>query len=105
MKSEIFFHHTVSKLLVIEFILAGGFGLIGFLARASEPFVWFLFCYFLLHSLLFLVPLAAIKGMNFIIYDAPPNSLWKYYGFLVIAIAVFYATVVDNHIAQFVSSL
>lgn len=58
--------------------------------------LWQLSTMLFVHLVVFSAPLTFIKGPGFVIYDAPPDSPWKYYGFLAIFIAAYLGPALDE---------
>ncbi len=77
----------------------------GFLTKSTGEFYWTFSLILFIHLVLFSTPLAFAKGFNFVIYDAPSDSMWKYYGFAVIFFATFIASILDEYLSDFILSL
>lgn len=89
------FEMTLKRILVFDAAGAAIFILLArlFPARGSELSIMagFLVVLFLLHLLIL-----PFKGQDFVMRDAPPKSLLRYYGFMVFVVAAFAATWAGN---------
>jgi hypothetical protein len=96
------FRASAQAIILFELIVGSAFLLFGYATSSDIEIVWLVPSIAFIHLLIFSAPLALLKGFSYVIYDADPNSPWKYYGFLAIFIATMIGSLIDNAIYEFV---
>ncbi len=99
------FRFSVQTIVIFEIVFVTFLMSIGFLTKSSSEFYWSLSLTIFIHLVLFSTPLAFVKGFNFVIHDAPPDSPWKYCGFAVVFFAAFFGSMLDEYLSSFVLAL
>ena len=86
---------SVFQISIVEIVLAGLLIAVGSLATTKVDVLWYIATMVLVHFLLFF-PIGLKKGFDFVIYDAPADSLVKYYGYFAIFMSAFAANGLDE---------
>jgi hypothetical protein len=91
---------TAQTMILFELLLSALLISIGSTTNSEAEILWLLPAILVIHLLIFSAPLAFFKGFDFIIYDAPPDSPWKYYGFIAVFIATLLGSIMDAQVSQ-----